>query len=671
MKRILTLFFGILLFAGTSVYAQQDTLTIKRSQSKVVIAGQVYYVHIVKEGESLPAISEAYGVSQKNIAKENPEIILGIQVGQALKIPYVKPVHKYSPATEKTSADIDFVLYEVKAKETVFSLHRKFGIPRDTIYAMNPKVEDEGLKAGQYIKLPKSIGQDKYTLADAEATGQQMWQADSLENRDDFIYHKVQPQETIFRLKQTYNVSEEDLHEYNPVLKEGLKYGMVLKIPRQQDTTFSVLFTGQDTARYDSGRELIGRKPFDAYFSKFCPRDAKLQGNFKVALFMPLFLDKNSEEFYIDSSKFADDGKRIYERKYYPPDYVYRPSKGFVEFYQGFLLAVDSLKQAGVSVELHVFDSARDSMKVKQILNNPELAQLDLIVGPAYREEADPIMKFAKQYQIPVVSPFSRDMDQVYSNPFYFQVFPSFVSRMETFTQRIAHLHAKNLVLIHAGDTTQKENIALMKEKLFNQIEAYTFLSSVQFKEVVFKDSISVIEQALVPGEENIIIAPSNNEAFVTDLVTNLNTLYKKGYTLRLFGLSRWQRFENVDPIYYFNLNLSIIQVFLPDYTQPACLRFIEQYSHAFKGEPTQFAFHGYDVGMYFVSALGRYGRHFSRCMHQHQPELLQGKFSFVKWTPESGFENNEVFWLDYLEGYRIERIGAYKPSVYSQDFEF
>ncbi|MCK7496006.1 MAG: LysM peptidoglycan-binding domain-containing protein [Comamonadaceae bacterium] len=86
MKNIL-LIIVLSFFSGNILFAQSDTLKIEKSTDKVMIGGQVYYVHIVKAGETLYSLSNAYGVSQKEIAKENPEIFLGLIVGQALKIP--------------------------------------------------------------------------------------------------------------------------------------------------------------------------------------------------------------------------------------------------------------------------------------------------------------------------------------------------------------------------------------------------------------------------------------------------------------------------------------------------------------------------------------------------------------------------------------------------------
>ena len=78
MKRLVFLLF-IIPFINVSI-AQTDTVIIKKSTDKVIIGGQAYYVHIVKKGETLYSLSNAYNVTQKEIAKENPEIFKGCSI---------------------------------------------------------------------------------------------------------------------------------------------------------------------------------------------------------------------------------------------------------------------------------------------------------------------------------------------------------------------------------------------------------------------------------------------------------------------------------------------------------------------------------------------------------------------------------------------------------------
>ena len=61
----------------------QEPIPVERSNNKVVLEGTVYYIHVVKPGQTLYAISKAYSISQKEIAVENPGVVSGLQVGQA------------------------------------------------------------------------------------------------------------------------------------------------------------------------------------------------------------------------------------------------------------------------------------------------------------------------------------------------------------------------------------------------------------------------------------------------------------------------------------------------------------------------------------------------------------------------------------------------------------
>ena len=84
-RKFLLSILGLILLQGFLL--AQETVSVQRSNNKVILEGTVYYIHTVKPGETLYAISRAYNISQKAIAIENPGVISGIQIGQALKIP--------------------------------------------------------------------------------------------------------------------------------------------------------------------------------------------------------------------------------------------------------------------------------------------------------------------------------------------------------------------------------------------------------------------------------------------------------------------------------------------------------------------------------------------------------------------------------------------------------
>jgi len=184
VKRV-TLIFLISILATCS-FAQNDTVIIEKSKDKVIIGGHLYYVHIVKKGETLFSLSNVYGVTQKEIATENPEIFLGLQIGQALKIPA-----KDLEEDENKILSTDFIYHRVKRKQTVYSLSKKYNVTQADIFACNPGSR-YGINENQIIKIPKSkevVDAIQQFMVDKTVT-------DTLKTEDKYIYHKVEKGDT-------------------------------------------------------------------------------------------------------------------------------------------------------------------------------------------------------------------------------------------------------------------------------------------------------------------------------------------------------------------------------------------------------------------------------------------------------------------------------------------
>lgn len=650
MKRLSLILFIVCIFQSV-VLSQTDTLTIKKTTDKVKIGNRLYYVHIVAKGETLYSLSKAYNVSQKEIAKENPEIFLGLQVGQALKIPVVD--EKSTLGGDKKD---NFIYHKVKKGQTLYSLSKKYDISVDDIIMFNPDSR-YGINIGQILKIPqtKEVVEtiQQYPIKDELIN-------DTVKVKDDFIYHTVAKKETFFSLTREFDISQDELLKYNPFLADGLKAGQTIKIPRKQIlSSTSLLFDSGEEKEDKSG--FLKKRTTIAYSDSIqpfpCDTFKQISDKpFKVAVLLPFYLDKNDEEYYIDSSEVDDFGEKIYEKVFYDPYYIYPRSLNFVEFYEGFLLAVDSLKQLGLNLNLYVYDTANDTSRIKEILNYSMMESMDLIIGPIYNHELKLVSEFSKKHQIKMVSPLWDNLELVDNNPYLFQITPSYNAQIDKYVEYISQFKDKNLILVHDGDSLYYQNIQLVKDKFFAHFSD-SVLANIQFKEVIFKDSLNVFEHAASKEIENVFIVPSNDEAFVTNVVTKLNILSAYNYPVKVCGLSRWQKFRNIDTEYYFNLNLCISTPYFVDYKKDNVKKFILKYRKTFKTEPQQYAIHGYDIGMYFLSALLDYGENFDHCIYQYSKDLLQANYNFVRWYKESGFENTDVSIIEYKENYNISKL--------------
>ena len=89
MKKLLVIivFFLGLMLSG-NLKAQVPT---ERSENITKIGGKEYYLHYVKQGQTLWGISKVYNVSVEEIEMMNPDVKNGLKAGHVLGIPVRPP----------------------------------------------------------------------------------------------------------------------------------------------------------------------------------------------------------------------------------------------------------------------------------------------------------------------------------------------------------------------------------------------------------------------------------------------------------------------------------------------------------------------------------------------------------------------------------------------------
>ena len=626
-----------MLVSALPAFSQEDTVSVNRSEDKVIIGGKLYYVHIVKKGQTLYSISNAYNISKQEIAKENPDVLLGLKAGQALKIPFTVRDNIQEDRVQDTGL---YHYYRVKRGETLYSLSKKYQVTEAAIKKYNPILFREELKARQLIRIPKHIKKQR---------DKDKGRAKTI-SKGDYIFHRVKKEETLWRLSKEYGVEIKAIIRANDSLRDQeLQTGSVIRIPHKKDkktAVFKASSRKETPDTYDtipSYYQNYGGYAFSCDTSDFFKRHVM-----DVAIFLPFYLEENQEKFYIDSSETNEQGEKIYRKVKRNPYYIYNPSEDFIKFYEGILLALDSLADKGISIRLKTFDTANDPQKLNRIIGNKRLEDFDLIIGPVYEDCFSIMADFAQKHQIPIISPLLKNRQLLEQNPYIIQVYPSMEAQLEQFASFIGKFNDKNMILVHTGDSLYYPEIRSFKSRLFNHISRDTAFGDVRFKEVAFRDSMFYLEQAMNKGEENIVIVPSENEAFVTNVVTNLNTLAKKGFDMKVFGYPQWQEFVNIELEYYYNINLYLFTSFHVNYQKERVKNVIKKYRRFFHTEPNQYTFHGFDIGYYFFNALHLFGKKMGQCLPAYDLSLCHSNYNFYKPYRDSGVENISLFILRY-----------------------
>jgi LysM repeat protein len=612
------LLFLLFFVCGSYVMGQNEPVTITISKEKTNIDGKTYYLHTIKQGETLYSLCKAYNVTQKDITDVNPEAATTLKVGEVIKI-----IDKQAPATTPLKSD-EYIYHIVEAGQTVYSIAEKYGFSKEEIYKVNPGTDTTPLQLGQVIRIPKSRSTQTKVISTAS-----------------FDEYKVKKKDTLYSIAHSYGVSIDDIIALNPELNTSdIKKGQIIKIPTGTKPVTPV----NNAIVADTVKEPVVVKTLPPCSSS----DEHAVHN--VAFLLPLFLDENKSVISLDSAgaNKNNDDKLIYSR-----------SKGFIEFYEGALLAIDSLKKAGHSYKIYVYDTGRDLKKLTSILNRKELAEMELFIGPFDSTLIEKALSFANANNIKVVSPLSQNINILKSNPNLFQVNPPEYYKIDSAVKYLATQKNKNIILIKSNRASDKEITTLFEEKL-NLLKS----EGVQYK-VHSGSNNGLLTGKLTTDKENLLIMPSNEEAAVSDLLRNINYV-NDSYKITVFGLTRWTTFSNIDINYLHNLQFEYYTSFFADYNKNVTKQFVLKMRQNFKTEPTaqsftsqgySYAFLGYDITYYFLSALAKYGRNFEGCLSNHKVDLIQSDIHFVPAANGDGAINKTVNVVRYNKDFTITKI--------------
>jgi len=613
--KIPNLIFAIVLifnfqFSIENCLAQTDSLEVHQ------VNGKSYYIHVVEPGNTLYSISKKYNVPVDVIEKENASVADGLSLGEKVFIPIKKDT-----AQEFESINGNFFVHKVEKGRTLYSLAKEFNLQQKDIIALNPDIDETGIKEGQEIKIPvKEIKQQKPAeeVAKTNATYQT---------------HFVKTGETLYSLSKLYQVSIDSIRLVNNGLPEGLKVDQNIYIPIKQNRVASIQHNSTEV------------KPLVQSVKNTVQSvvNASHKGVYKIALLLPFYLEENQEMPVNPLEK-----KKIYPRSTFA-----------VEFYQGVLVALDSISTEKVKFELLVYDTkGQDSLATFKILSNPVLKTVDLIIGPLYASNFEKTAKFAGQHNIPIVSPVKLNNKALLGNENVFKIVSSRTSSINQIVRLVTDSFSRdNLVAIQYQnnqesalvDTYIKEyNAAILRK---NDTSRYS-----PVKKVVVAKSDDILLQ-LKPNANNVIFLPTTNSTFITNLftalITKLNSKEFSDCVVTLIGLEEWMQFENIDIEYFQRLNVHLPVGQLVDYEDESTKVMIKNYYEKTETYPTNNAFLGFDVASYFGTNFIKTGSVFSN--DNSLSKRLSTQFSFFKTGVESGYENTYT---------RIVRFDNYQLKI-------
>ena len=619
--------------------------------------------HKFRKKETLYGISQRYHITENDIKKYNPELYSSLlKKGMKLKIPKYKRVRP----DENAINEDDFETYTVAPKETRWSIAHKYGITIDSMLVLNPELSKTTnyLAEGYKLKMPKIAGSTienqetqlyiSYTVPAkmnfyrlekefnvksdeivrlnpeiAERGGLKEGmviripeiKADPGEvNTDNYIFYEVKPKQTEFSLTRKLGISYQDLLALNPDLSQGLKAGMVLKLPKDQAGDFEV----RNALVLDKINLLDSINPMNR---------PKLIFMFPFRLDRLDFTDKESVVKNIETKNYL---------------------KYSLGLYSGALIALDSIAKLGISVDVKTFDNQLDQLTTKLILMRENLSEVNAIVGPLDLPSLKEVAVQAAQYQVPVIAPIP-SQSELSLNNVYFSYTSEAVLRERMLKYIEEKITDQNIIII------ADEKSKVTKDSIVQRFPKARIL---EIREEERNIGINRDKLAIMLSEEfeNWVFVETDNFKLISSIVSILNSFEdsfidpltsKEKIKVRMFTTDRNKAFDNdiISSTHLSNLNFTYPSV----YREVGNSAFVDAYRKRFGDDPDRYAVRGFDLTYDLLLKLAYKNNLMEVSKIIGETEYTGNKFFYEK-DLTSGFFNQSSY-IMAMEDLRVVEV--------------
>lgn len=215
-----------------------------------------------------------------------------------------------------------------------------------------------------------------------------------------------------------------------------------------------------------------------------------------------------------------------------------------LDFYNGAMMAVDSLRSEKRDVEIIFYDSKSKTEPLTKILNYKVWDSVSLIIASFKdRNEIKPMADFALKRKIPLVSATYPNDGGVTKNPYFIVLNSTLRTHIEGLYKYTQNNYAiSNIVYVKTKGKLEDDMLNIFKEA-----GKETVLTPLKYKVAELTDSFTTKQLLAVldSTKQNTIICGTVNENFGGKLIRSLNNL--KAYKTIAIGMPTWDGIKEVN----------------------------------------------------------------------------------------------------------------------------
>lgn len=311
-------------------------------------------------------------------------------------------------------------------------------------------------------------------------------------------------------------------------------------------------------------------------------------------------------------------------------------SEVMLDYYVGFKLGVKQASIDGFRGNLYVFDHLKDSASWDHILNNSDLAKMDVIVGPVYDKALKRMSRYCDSTGQVLVAPLRYFKNEYNSNP-VINFFPSDEIQVQSIIDQVTEKHPNHTFYV-AGDITSES------QKLARIMARALRLKGVSLGKQKLILSSGVLNGRIQQNDSVIIISSSKSEEMQ---IIMERALKNKGLSL---GIAHFNAHKKIKEFELFE------KILFPDLyhynrTDTSSKQFFREFKLDQLGSPSKYASIGYDQSTYLAYSLMTYGLDFSHFLPGGTYQGIRNRV-LLKPDPNGNITNYGIFFYKHYSDY-------------------
>lgn len=557
------------------------------------VNGRNYYYYEVAPKETVYSLCYKLGITKDELIKANPAVADGLKSGMVLFFPV-----DAEAAEPKSTQGGAIITHHVVKGETIFGLSRKYGVSTDEIIAQNP-ILTEGLKSGQTLTIRTGNAKESAEAPVAEVSEAVQPSTPAMNG------YIVKKKETLYSIARENGISVSELEAANPGLTT-LKAGQVINIPSPAPVVETVVSV--DTVVAEPETVVTPQQPKEV----------------TVALLLPFMLEEET---------------------------MSKNAARYTEFYKGFLLAADSLRNNDkMTFKIIAVDTEGSLAKINNFLTSPQAGNVNAIIAPDNADQLDALASWANGRNVKVFNSFIVKNDLYLTNPSVMQSYlPSARMQAKAIAGLVERLRYSTPVFLSQSNTTGD------KADFVNDVKNALDLQGIKYVDIAYDNKLTASQLKALPDDGNYTFIPSSGkQAELNKVLPTIIEWRDDAVTpsVRLFGYPEWVTFRGETLENMHKVNTTIYSRF---YINEDSWRFrdIDGKYRQWYGKGMETAMPrqgvlGFDTGMFLLPLIGETGN--------DTYNGVQNGFKFTRADGDNtGQYNDLLYFINFRPGGVIE----------------